>query len=69
MAEAIFEAIKRAPAYKVVEQNIRKSVLDGTLSPGDMLPGETELAEPVGLVSLLCWGRFVATANQETGSR
>lgn len=49
MAEAVFEAIERAPAYKVVERRIRKSVLDGTLSPGDMLPGETELAEQLGV--------------------
>lgn len=49
MAEAVFETIKRAPAYKVVEQSIRKSVLDGTLSVGSMLPGETELAEQLGV--------------------
>ncbi len=49
MAEVVFETIKRAPAYKVVEQSIRKSVLDGTLSVGSMLPGETELAEQLGV--------------------
>ncbi len=49
MAEAVFETIKRAPAYKVVERSIRKSVLDGTLAPGQMLPGETELAEQLGV--------------------
>ncbi len=49
MAEAVFEPIKRAPAYKVVEQSIRKSVLDGTLSLGSMLPGETELADQLGV--------------------
>ncbi len=49
MTEVIFEAIKREPAYRVVEQSIRKSVLDGTLSLGSMLPGETELAEQLGV--------------------
>lgn len=49
MAEPVFETIKRAPAYKVVERSIRKSVLDGTLSVGAMLPPETELAEQLGV--------------------
>jgi len=40
-----FKAVAKVPAYKLVEQSIRQMVMSGELSPGELLPPETELAE------------------------
>ncbi len=49
MAAKQFESLKRAPAYMLAEEAIRHSILDGTLGPGDLLPGEHDLAEQLGV--------------------
>lgn len=49
MSDAAFETLKRLPAYRVAEQAIRSRILDGTLSPGTMLPPEHDLAQQLGV--------------------
>ncbi len=49
MAEAIFAALDRLPAYKAVEQRIRRAVLDGSIAAGAVLPTEGELADQFGV--------------------
>lgn len=44
-----FKSLKRAPAYVLAEEAIRAMILDGTLGPGDLLPGEHDLAEQLGI--------------------
>ncbi|MEQ5871554.1 FadR family transcriptional regulator [Sagittula sp. NFXS13] len=36
-------------AYKQIAEQIQTQILDGTITPGDRLPGETELAEMFGV--------------------
>ena len=40
-----FKAVSKVPAYQLVEESIRGMIMAGELSPGDLLPPETELAE------------------------
>lgn len=40
-----FKAVTKVPAYQLVEESIRGMIMGGKLSPGDLLPPETELAE------------------------
>lgn len=49
MSDGPFETLKRAPAYRVVEESVRQKILDGVLKPGDLLPSETDLAEQLGV--------------------
>ncbi len=49
MATSAFETLKRAPAYRVVEEAVRKKILDGDLAPGELLPSEIDLAEQLGV--------------------
>ena len=49
MASSPFETLKRAPAYRVVEEAVRKKILDGDLAPGELLPSEIDLAEQLGV--------------------
>jgi DNA-binding FadR family transcriptional regulator len=49
MKGATFETLKRLPAYRVVEEAVRQKILDGLLVPGDVLPGEHDLAEQLGV--------------------
>jgi len=49
MASGTFETLKRAPAYRVVEEAVRKKILDGDLAPGELLPSEIDLAEQLGV--------------------
>jgi len=49
MASTGFETLKRAPAYRIVEEAVRKKILDGELSPGELLPSEIDLAEQLGV--------------------
>jgi len=49
MKTATFETLKRSPAYRVVEKSVRQKILDGSLVPGDVLPGEHDLAEQLGV--------------------
>lgn len=46
---AVFEAVKRMPAYRVAEKTIRAKILDGTLAPGTLLPPEHDLAKQLGV--------------------
>jgi DNA-binding FadR family transcriptional regulator len=39
-----FKAVTKVPAYQLVEESIRAMIMGGELSPGDLLPPETELA-------------------------
>ncbi|CAA0093022.1 HTH-type transcriptional repressor NanR [Zhongshania aliphaticivorans] len=39
-----FKAVTKVPAYQLVEESIRGMIMGGELSPGDLLPPETELA-------------------------
>lgn len=38
------EELQQAPLYKQLSDVLRKSILDGTWTPGDALPSETEIA-------------------------
>ena len=49
MSENQFKSLKRVPAYILAEETIRSMILDGTLGPGDLLPGEYDLAEQLGI--------------------
>lgn len=49
MGDKPFDLLKRAPAYRVVEESVRDRILDGRLAPGDLLPPETDLAEQLGV--------------------
>lgn len=49
MTDAVFETLKRLPAYRVAEQTIRRRILDGSLAPGTLLPPEHDLAEQLGV--------------------
>lgn len=49
MTDAVFETLKRLPAYRVAEQTIRGRILDGSLAPGTLLPPEHDLAEQLGV--------------------
>ena len=49
MAITDFEPLKRSPAYRVVEETVRKKILDGDLAPGELLPSEIDLAEQLGV--------------------
>ena len=44
-----FEALKRVPAYLMAETTIKEMILSGKLGPGDLLPGEHDLAEQLGV--------------------
>lgn len=43
------KSLKRAPAYQLAEESLRAMILDGTLSPGDLLPVEHDLADQLGV--------------------
>lgn len=49
MSDAAFETLERLPAYRVAEQTIRRRIMDGSLTPGTMLPPEHDLAEQLGV--------------------
>ncbi|MBX4171488.1 FadR/GntR family transcriptional regulator [Rhodococcus pyridinivorans] len=49
MPRAVFEELKRPPAYRTAELAIRAKILDGTLAPGSLLPPEHDLAEQLGV--------------------
>ena len=49
MSDAAFETLQRLPTYRVVEQTIRRRIMDGSLTPGTMLPPEHDLAEQLGV--------------------
>ena len=49
MTEKQFKSLKRAPAYILAEEAIRGMILDGTLGPGVLLPGEHDLADQLGI--------------------
>lgn len=49
MTEAVFESVERNPAYRITERAIRAKIMDGSLSPGMLLPPETSLAEQMGV--------------------
>jgi len=49
LSENQFKSLKRVPAYILAEETIRSMILDGTLGPGDLLPGEYDLAEQLGI--------------------
>lgn len=42
-------SLKRAPAYQLAEEAMRAMIMDGTLSPGDLLPVEHDLADQLGV--------------------
>jgi GntR family transcriptional repressor for pyruvate dehydrogenase complex len=42
-------SLKRAPAYQLAEEALRDMIMDGTLSPGDLLPVEFDLADQLGV--------------------
>ena len=44
-----FKPLKREPAYVLAERMIREMILSGALDPGDLLPGEHELANQLGV--------------------
>ncbi len=44
-----FTRIDLTPAYRAVSDEIERSILSGRLSPGDMLPSETEMAAQFGV--------------------
>lgn len=44
-----FDKVKRAPAYKIVADELLKAVVERELRPGDMLSIESELAEQFGV--------------------
>lgn len=44
-----FEQLKRVPAYVLAEQSIKEMILSGQLGPGDLLPGEHDLAKQLGV--------------------
>ncbi len=44
-----FKTLKREPAYALAERSIREMILSGTLDPGDLLPGEHDLANQLGV--------------------
>lgn len=49
LTENQFKSLKRAPAYILAEEAIRGMILDGTLGAGDLLPGEHDLADQLGI--------------------
>ena len=49
MSDPVFETLERLPAYRVAELTIRRRILDGTLSPGTLLPPEHDLADQLGV--------------------
>lgn len=44
-----FETLKRVPAYIMAEHAIKDMILSGKLGPGELLPGEHDLAEQLGV--------------------
>lgn len=44
-----FETLKRVPAYVMAQNAIKDMILSGKLGPGDLLPGEHDLAEQLGV--------------------
>lgn len=44
-----FETLKRVPAYVMAENAIKDMILSGKLGPGDLLPGEHDLAKQLGV--------------------
>lgn len=44
-----FEELKRVPAYVMAENAIKDMILSGKLGPGELLPGEHDLAEQLGV--------------------
>lgn len=49
MPRGSFETLKRAPAYRGVEEAVREMILGGGLAPGESLPSENDLAEQMGV--------------------
>lgn len=49
MVDPLFATLERRPAYRVVEDEIRRRILDGVLAPGAMLPPEHDLADQLGV--------------------
>ncbi len=44
-----FEALKRVPAYVMAENALKDMILGGKLGPGELLPGEHDLASALGV--------------------
>lgn len=49
MTDPVFETLARLPAYRAAELTIRRQILDGSLSPGTLLPPEHDLADQLGV--------------------
>jgi len=47
--KSAIKSIKRAPAYQLAEEALRKMIMDGDLKPGEMLPVEHDLADQLGV--------------------
>jgi len=47
--KSAIKSIKRAPAYQLAEEALRKMIMDGELQPGEMLPVEHDLADQLGV--------------------
>lgn len=43
------KSIKRAPAYQLADEALRKMIMEGSLKPGEMLPVEHDLADQLGV--------------------
>ena len=43
---------RRIPVYKVIEQDLRVSILEGKLKQGDLIPSETELCARYGVARM-----------------
>lgn len=46
--EAVFGRLKRAPAYKVLADQVSREILEGRIKEGQLLPTESELAQQFG---------------------
>lgn len=47
--KAKIASLKRAPAYQLAADALRKMIMDGTLKPGELLPVEHDLADQLGV--------------------
>ena len=44
--------MKKRPIYKIIEQDLRVSILEGKLKQGDLIPSETELSAKYGVARM-----------------
>ena len=47
--KAKITSLKRAPAYQLAEEKLREMILNGSLTPGELLPVEHDLADQLGV--------------------